>query len=114
MARPLPFTAPALLAPMDSVTDPVFRDVVIDRNPPDTLGGAFTEFARVNRGPISRRIIRHQLGPRRHAAPVGLQIMGSEVEAMAQTARNAEEVGAPVVDINFGCPAKGAIRTCAG
>jgi tRNA-dihydrouridine synthase C len=40
--------------------------------------------------------------------------MGSNVEALAETARRAVEVGAPVVDLNFGCPAKGALRGCAG
>src|SRR6187455_1977930 len=73
MARALPFTAPNLLAPMEGVTEPCFRDLVLARNPPTALGGAFTEFA-----------------------------------------RRAAEVGAPLVDLNFGCPAKGALRTCAG
>jgi tRNA-dihydrouridine synthase C len=40
--------------------------------------------------------------------------MGSNVEALAETARRAVEVGAPLVDLNFGCPAKGALRGCAG
>ncbi len=110
----LPFTAPALLAPMDGVTDPCFRDLVLERNPATALGGAFTEFARVNRGALTRRMLRKQLGPTRHAAPVGLQLLGADVEAVALTAARAEEAGAPVVDLNFGCPAKGALRTCAG
>jgi tRNA-dihydrouridine synthase len=33
---------------------------------------------------------------------------------MAETARRAAEAGAPLVDLNFGCPAKGALKTCAG
>ena len=54
----LPFTAPHLLAPMEGVTDPVFRDLVLERNPPEALGGTFTEFARVVRIPLSRRALR--------------------------------------------------------
>jgi tRNA-dihydrouridine synthase C len=111
---PLPFTSPALLAPMDRVTDPCFRDLVLDRNPPEALGGAFTEFVRVNDDALSERILRRHLGPRRHAAPVGLQIMGSKLEAVAHTAHRAQSAGAPLVDLNFGCPAKGAVRSCAG
>jgi len=114
MVRALPFTAPNLLAPMEGVTEPCFRDLVLERNPPTALGGAFTEFARVVQVPLPRRALREHLGPRRWAAPVGLQLMGSEPGLMAESARRAVEVGAPLVDLNFGCPAKGALRTCAG
>jgi len=47
-------------------------------------------------------------------APVGIQLMGADVDALAETARRAAEAGAPLVDLNFGCPAKGAIAGCAG
>jgi tRNA-dihydrouridine synthase C len=114
MVRALPFTAPNLLAPMEGVTEPCFRDLVLARNPPNALGGAFTEFARVVQVPLPRRALREHLGPRRWPAPVGLQLMGSEPGLMAESARRAAEVGAPLVDLNFGCPAKGALRTCAG
>jgi tRNA-dihydrouridine synthase C len=114
MARALPFTAPNLLAPMEGVTEPCFRDLVLARNPPGALGGAFTEFARVIGVPLPRRSLLEHLGPRRWPAPVGLQLMGSEPGPMAETARRAAEIGAPLVDLNFGCPAKGALRTCAG
>ena len=114
MTLPLPFTAPALLAPMEGVTEPCFRDLVLERNAPDRLGGAFTEFARVVRHPIPRRQLREHLGPNRFTAPVGLQLMGSDSEAVAESAVWAVEVGAPLVDLNFGCPAKGALKGCAG
>lgn len=114
-ARPgLPFTAPALLAPMEGITEPCFRDLVLERNGPSELGGAFTEFVRVIEGPVPMRVLRAHLGPRRHAQPVGLQLMGAHVTAMAETARRAVEAGAPLVDLNFGCPSKGALRGCAG
>ena len=112
--RALPFTAPALLAPMEGVTEPCFRELVLERNRPERLGGAFTEFARVVQGPIPRRVLAAHLGPRRHRAPVGLQLMGSNVAALAESARRAEELGAPLIDLNFGCPSKGALRGCAG
>lgn len=114
MARALPFTATALLAPMEGVTDPCFRDLVLARNGPEALGGAFTEFARVVQVALPRHVLREHLGPRRFAQPVGLQLMGSEPGLVAASARRAEEVGAPLVDLNFGCPAKGALRGCAG
>lgn len=110
----LPFSGPWLLAPMEGVTEPCFRDLVLEENRPERLGGAFTEFARVVDRPLSRHTLRRHLGPRRHAAPVGLQLMGADLGALAETARRAVALGAPLVDLNFGCPARGALRTCAG
>jgi tRNA-dihydrouridine synthase len=110
----LPFTARALLAPMEGVTEPCFRDLVLRRNGPEMLGGAFTEFARVSSRALSPRTIRAHLGPHRFAQPVGLQLMGSDVAMVAASARVAALAGAPLVDLNFGCPAKGALRGCAG
>ena len=110
----LPFTGPWLLAPMEGVTEPCFRDLVLARNPSSQLGGAFTEFVRVVDHTLSRRVLREHLGPRRFEAPVGLQLMGANLDALESTAARAVEVGAPLLDINFGCPAKGALRGCAG
>ena len=110
----LPFTAPWLLAPMEGVTDPCFRDLVLERHAPDQLGGAYTEFVRVVRSALPERVLLRHLGPRRYPIPVGIQLMGADRGAVAETAARAEAVGAPLVDLNFGCPSKGALRGCAG
>ncbi len=116
----LPFTSPALLAPMEGVTEPAFRAFVLAANPADALGGTFTEFARVSRVPLSRARLARHLGAGSRvpldaaARPVGLQLMGNDPELLAETARRAVEVGAPLVDLNFGCPAKRALKGCAG
>jgi len=110
----LPFTGPWLLAPMEGVTEPCFRDLVLERHSPAALGGAFTEFVRVVREPLPPKVIRRHLGSRRHPQPVGVQLMGADRGALAATAHHAERAGAPLVDLNFGCPAKGALRGCAG
>lgn len=108
---------------MEGVTEPCFRDLLLARNRPEALGGTFTEFVRVVDSPLPRRLLREHLGARAlrpraeregPRAPVGVQLMGSDVGALAETARRAIEVGAPLVDLNFGCPAKGALRGCAG
>ena len=114
MSRALPFTSPYLLAPMEGVTEPCFRDLVLARNAPEALGGAFTEFVRVCVSPIPRAVIRRHLGPSRFAQPVGVQLMGADLGHLARTAQNAVEAGAPLVDLNFGCPSKGALAGCAG
>ena len=110
----LPFTGPWLLAPMDGVTEPVFRELVLRRNSSEHLGGAFTEFVRVTDRALPARLLATRLGEERYDTPVGLQLMGADLAAVAETARNAELAGAPLLDLNFGCPAKGALRGCAG
>ncbi|MFT7668590.1 MAG: tRNA-dihydrouridine synthase C [Planctomycetota bacterium] len=99
---------------MEGVTEPCFRDLLLERNPPSELGGAFTEFVRVVDHVMSRRVLRAHLGPLRFSAPVGLQLMGADLAALEGTAARSAEVGVPILDINFGCPAKGALRGCAG
>lgn len=99
---------------MEGVTEPCFRDLVLARNAPDALGGAFTEFVRVSVGVIPRAVLRRHIGPTRFAQPVGVQLMGSDLDLLARSAQNAVAAGAPLVDLNFGCPAKGALRGCAG
>ncbi|MCA9002602.1 MAG: tRNA-dihydrouridine synthase, partial [Planctomycetes bacterium] len=110
----LPFTSPWLLAPMEGVTDPLYRGLVLALHEPANLGGAFTEFLRISTRPAKGRDILRHMGPCTSPIPVGLQLMGSNVEFMAESAREAVRVGAPVIDINFGCPAKGALQGCAG
>ena len=70
MSRALPFTTPNLLAPMEGVTEPCFRDLVLARNPAEALGGAF-RVRRVSVSPIGP-VIRRHLGPTRFAQPVGV------------------------------------------
>jgi tRNA-dihydrouridine synthase C len=99
---------------MEGVTAPSFRDLVLARNPPSALGGACTEFVRVVDTPVPVKVMRRHLGPHRFAQPVSLQLMGSDLECLARSAIHAVAAGAAVVDLNFGCPAKGALRGCAG
>ena len=40
--------------------------------------------------------------------------MGNHLAHLARTARNAVELGVPLIDLNFGCPARGAVSGCAG
>jgi nifR3 family TIM-barrel protein len=93
---------PVLLAPMEAVTDLPFRTIC------EELGAAltFTEFLSaeaLTRG-AAKAIGRMwpSLGGRRFA----VQIFGREPGALARAARMAADVGASIVDINMGCPAK--------
>jgi nifR3 family TIM-barrel protein len=91
-----------LLAPMEAVTDLPFRTVC------EELGAAltFTEFLSaeaLTRG-AAKTLSRMwpSLGGRRFA----VQIFGREPDALARAAGMAVDVGASIVDINMGCPAK--------
>jgi len=97
------------LAPMEGVVDPVMRDILT------RVGGidyCVTEFIRVSDKLLPRKVF-HRLCPELAAGgmtasgvPVILQLLGSEPDLMAMNARRAARLGAPGIDLNFGCPAK--------
>jgi tRNA-dihydrouridine synthase C len=98
-----------VLAPMDGVTDWVHRELA------SSLGGVsqcVTEFIRVtDSAPPARVFLRDcpelQRGGRTASGvPVFVQILGGHAQAMADAAATAVALGAPGIDINFGCPAK--------
>ncbi len=98
----LEFSPAVLLAPMEAVTDLPFRTIC------EELGAAltFTEFLSaeaLTRG-AAKTLGRMwpSLGGRRFA----VQIFGREPGALARAAEMAVDVGAAIVDINMGCPAK--------
>ena len=92
----------ALLAPMEAVTDLPFRTICEEHGAALT----FTEFLSaeaLTRG--AERVLRRMwasLGGRRF----GVQVVGREPEMLARAAAMAAEIGAWVVDINMGCPAR--------
>jgi tRNA-dihydrouridine synthase B len=100
----------ALLAPMAGISDAPFRRVCIDWG----AALAATEMTLANQGiratarPGSRLDFRGARGIR------AVQIAGNEPEQMATATREAEDLGAEIVDINMGCPAKKVCRKLAG
>jgi tRNA-dihydrouridine synthase B len=92
----------ALLAPMEAVTDLPFRTVCEEHGAALT----YTEFISaqaLTRGAVKATgRMRKSLGGRRFA----VQVVGREPEVMARAAAMAVDVGASVVDINMGCPAR--------
>jgi tRNA-dihydrouridine synthase len=99
---------------MEGVTDPVFRHLVSRLHTSDALGGSFTEFVRVVADALPRKVIERTLGAPPEHVPVGVQLMANREEPLTATTAVAFEAGAPLVDLNFGCPAKGTLRGCAG
>jgi tRNA-dihydrouridine synthase B len=92
----------ALLAPMEAVTDLPFRTVC------EELGAAltFTEF--LSAEALTRGAARAlgRMAPSLGGRKFAVQIFGREPAVLARAAEMAVDVGAAIVDINMGCPAK--------
>ncbi len=107
-----------VLAPMDDVTDSVFRRVVASCAPPDLY---FTEFANVDglQSPGRPRLLKKLI----HTdieRPLVAQIWGLKPENFYQTAKEIADGSLAGkfdgIDINMGCPEKSIVRqgTCSG
>ena len=98
-----------VLAPMEAVTDVVFRHVVAKAAAPDLY---FTEFTNatgwVHAG---EKAIRGRLLKTDDEHPIIAQIWGGEAGDMEQIAHHCRELGYDGIDINMGCPAKSAIKS---
>lgn len=97
------------LAPMEGLVEDILRDVLT------RVGGidwCVTEFVRVNEVAVPRHVLQRfapesTQGWRTLAGtPVRLQLLGSNPDTLAETAAVGVAMGAPVIDLNFGCPAK--------
>lgn len=104
-------TAPRIaLAPMEGLVDAPLRDVLT------RMGGVdwcVTEFVRVTSTllPASyfKRFAPEWQNDWKTSAgvPIKLQLLGSDPACLADNAARAAALGAPGIDLNFGCPAKG-------
>ena len=98
-----------VLAPMEAVTDVVFRHVVRRAGAPDVF---FTEFANATGGAhAGDRAIAGRLIKTDDEHPLVVQIWGGEPGDMEQFAQHCARLGFAGVDINMGCPAKSAIKS---
>lgn len=101
-----------VLAPMEDVTDTVFRGVIAHCNPPDVY---FTEFVNVGgfafeqKNPELGQIVSHRLA-KMNEKPLVAQIWGITPEDYFQSAKKIVELGFDGIDINMGCPVKNVIK----
>ena len=98
-----------ILAPMEGLVDAPMRDILT------RIGGidrCVSEFIRVTDGQLSgraiRRLVPESLTGWKTAAgvPVHPQLLGSDPQWLGHNAALLARLGAPAVDLNFGCPAK--------
>ncbi|MGR6873407.1 tRNA dihydrouridine synthase [Pseudomonas sp. HK3] len=97
------------LAPMEGLVDVHMRTLLTRNNAFDYC---VTEFLRITNQLLPERVFT-RLCPEAlnnwqtpSGTPVHLQLLGGEPQPMAENACRGVELGAPVVDVNFGCPSK--------
>src|ERR1044072_9133296 len=97
-----------VLAPMDDVTDTVFRQIVADCAPPDLF---FTEFVNVDglQSPGRQRLL-HKLKFSAKEGKVIAQIWGKNPDNFRKTADDLVQMGFIGIDINMGCPVKAVVK----
>ena len=103
-----------LLAPMEGLTDPLMRQILtqIAADLGRPYDWSVSEFIRVTQTVLPAHVFYKYVPELHHDAktasgtPIHIQLLGSEAQLMAENAVFACELGAPAIDINFGCPAK--------
>lgn len=99
---PVTINEPVILAPMSGVTDLPFRRIA------KRLGAGMV----VSEMVASNEALRHTDGTNKRLMrtepnePMSVQLVGHDPQALADTAKYAADLGADIIDINFGCPAK--------
>ena len=98
------------VAPMAGITDRPFRRLA------RRFGAALAVSEMVSSRPELResRKTRLRLDHRGEPGPISVQIAGSDPAMMAEAARHNAGLGAQIIDINMGCPAKKVCNVAAG
>lgn len=106
---PKPFI---VLAPMEDVTDYVFREIIAEIGKPDVM---FTEFTNTD-GLFSKgrdKVIRN-FDYSEKQRPIVAQIWGNKPETYYKATLLVKELGFEGIDINMGCPVATVMKKCAG
>jgi len=107
---PIAVPSPVALAPMSGITDLPTRRIVARFGCGLLVSEMISSGELVTRHPSTRARARIAAG----AAPTAVQLAGCRADALAEAARIAEGQGAPMIDLNFGCPAKKVVGGLAG
>ena len=94
---------PVILAPMSGVTDLPFRRLARKQGAGLVVSEMIASWAMVRE---NRNTLRMAEVDRMPGVPSAVQLAGCDPQAMAEAARIAVDLGADIIDINFGCPVK--------
>jgi tRNA-dihydrouridine synthase len=101
-----------VLAPMEAVTDVVFRHVVAQAGAPDVWFTEFTNatgWAHAGDKAIGGRLVKTD-----DEQPIVAQLWGSDPGSMEKLAQHCALIGYDGIDINMGCPDQSAIKSGGG
>lgn len=101
-----------MLAPMEAVTDTVFRHVIAQSAPPDVWFTEFTNatgWAHAGDKAVGGRLIKSD-----DEKPIVAQLWGSDPDAMSKLAKHCADLGYDGIDLNTGCPDSAAIKSGSG
>lgn len=104
-----PFLA---LAPMEAVTEYVFRELLCDIGKPDVMFTEFTSAEALDSEGFDRTIGRFDYSERQR--PIIAQIWGISPKSFYNTAKIVKEKGFDGIDINMGCPDKAVMKKGSG
>ncbi len=99
-----------ILAPMAGVTDRPFRELCRRLG----AGLAVSEMVAADPRLWARRKSQRRLDHQGETGPIVAQLVGNEPGALAEAARRNQDLGADIIDLNMGCPAKKVCRQAAG
>jgi tRNA-dihydrouridine synthase B len=99
-----------LLAPMEGVTDISFR-LMCKRMGADIVYSEFVASEAIIRD-VQKSLRKMKIIEKER--PAAIQIFGNRIEAMAESAKIAEELGGDILDINFGCWVKKVVNNNSG
>lgn len=106
---PKPFL---VLAPMEDVTDMVFREIVCDLPRPDVF---FTEFTSADGLNSKGRLVTlEKFLYSEKQRPIVAQIWGTNLVNIEAAAATVQELGFDGIDINMGCPVRAVNKSGAG
>jgi len=95
-------TSKVMLSPLAGVTDNIFRRLVRKWAPNSLLFTEMINASSLKQGFGNMKIKQLEL----EKGPVGVQIFDNRLFAVSEAAKQAEDYGAYVIDINMGCPVK--------
>ena len=101
---------PVVLAPMSGVTDKPFRGMVRKFGAELVVTEMLASKAVIREHRKTMRMGERDAGE----GLLAVQLAGREPEIMAEAARLAEDRGADIIDLNFGCPMKKVVKEQVG
>ncbi|HEV2678544.1 MAG TPA: tRNA dihydrouridine synthase DusB [Aliidongia sp.] len=107
---PITLQDPVILAPMSGVTDMPFRRLVKRHGAGLVVSEMIASQAMIRQTRQTMKMV--EKSPEEF--PMSVQIAGCEPAVMAEAARLNADLGAQIIDINFGCPVKKVVNGHAG